>query len=448
MNITEKQLANISVASVCALLCIWVLPETIVLRHALLCIGCIAGIFLIRKNWAQLIQPRFNLIPLGAIAALFFWVGIHYCFFSLNPELELSEIKGLWLRSLAGCIMAIGFATALSKHTYLRKYFYISIFAVPLINLLTYIYDCYLFGNLVLPGNFVGFYFKKIETAYFGGIAAAATVANLIYLLSSKIERKAYPRIALNLFAIILVLLSAILSSTKNGVAIALGLCIILSAILVAKTFLNFKGLSKPALIILIFMLAVMPWAWQLHKSYSYNGWDMIFQDVKVAIDIDKNKQWQFMEGSVPTPLNSLGVSAAQNTYSRFAYIAVGIRLIEQYPLGYGSVNRSFHGLQTAENIYHEHTGQVHSGWVDLALAFGLPGLGLIFLVSILVIYLGIRQGGELPLVALMYCVMLIPFGFIAEISYKQYFEATLFFLAFSATIVAISPKAHEESSS
>jgi hypothetical protein len=40
-----------------------------------------------------------------------------------------------------------------------------------------------------------------------------------------------------------------------------------------------------------------------------------------------------------------------------------------------------------------------------------------------------------------MICVALIPMGIIAEITYKQYFEATIFFLAFAATSIAVSSK-------
>ena len=444
MKLNEKSLANISVASVCALLWIWVVPGTIALRHGLLGIGCIAGILMIRSHWAKLSAPRFNLIPLYAIAALFIWVGIHYYFFSLNPALELSEIKGLWLRSFAGCIMAIGFAIALSQQSHLRKYFYISIFAVPFLNLMTYLYACYLNGALIKPNDFVKFYFAKIETAYFGGIAATVSVANLIFLFSRKIEKKTYLFIALYFLGIALVLFSALLSSTKNGIAIALALCILLSIVILAKAFWSFKGSKKAAITVVILMLGLTAAIWQGHKSFAYKGWDTIFEDVKVAVDIDKNTQWQRGEGTVEAPLNSLGIPAALNTYSRFAYAAVGIRLISQYPLGYGSINKSFDGLQTQANIYHEHGGQVHSGWIDFGLAFGLPGLSLIFLTLISIIYLGLKQGDELSLIAVIYCLMLIPFGLIAEISYKQYFEATLFFIAFAATIVAFSPRAHE----
>ena len=160
---------------------------------------------------------------------------------------------------------------------------------------------------------------------------------------------------------------------------------------------------------------------------------------MKVSVDVDNNTQWQRGEGTVQTPLSSLGVPAALNTYYRVAWGTVGTRLIGQYPWGYGSINQSFNGLQSYANIYHEHGGQVHSGWIDFGLAFGMPGLSLIFLALIFIIYFGLKQGNELSLVAAIYCLMLIPFGLIAEISYKQYFEATLFFVTFSSTIVALT---------
>ena len=134
-------------------------------------------------------------------------------------------------------------------------------------------------------------------------------------------------------------------------------------------------------------------------------------------------------------PLNSLGVPAAKNTYSRFAYAAIGVRLISQYPLGYGSVNQSFKGLQDYAKIPHEHEGQVHSGWIDFGLAFGIPGLLLIFTSLLSIIYLGLKSKSSIAMPWVIVYLAFIPFGLIAEISYKQYFEATIFFLAVGATI-------------
>ncbi len=440
MKINLYHLAKISVASVCALLWIWVLPNTIALRHLLLGIGFIAGAFIIKSNWTLLSSFSPSKIPLILVSSLFIWVGIHYFFFSLNPELELSEIGGLWIRTFAGFVMAIGFGISLCRHENLRKYFYFSIFAVPIINVSAFLYSSYLQGSFISALNsFIFFIFAKIETAYFGGIAIAIAVANLIYILYRKRGKTSILQITLYFLGITVALLSAFLSNTKNGIAIGLGMCGILMLTISFQVLLNFKCLKKSSLLVGMLSIVLVTLVWQAHKSHASDGWSTIFEDVKVSIDIDKNTQWQHREGTVPAPMNSLGVPAAMNTYSRFSYIAVGTRLIGQYPLGYGSVNRSFNGMQDHAKIYHEHTGQVHSGWVDFGLAFGLPGLCLIFFALIFIIYFGATDNSELSLNALMICLMIIPFGFIAEISYKQYFEATIFFIVLASTLVAFS---------
>ena len=180
---------------------------------------------------------------------------------------------------------------------------------------------------------------------------------------------------------------------------------------------------------------------WESHKSSAYRGWGTVFQDAALGIDVDKNQQWQRSEGTVPLPLNNLGLPAATNTYTRFAYATVGIRLLGEFPLGYGSINQSFRGLQEKATIPHEHQGQVHSGWIDFGLAFGIPGLLLIFISLFAIAYFGIKAKSIITMPWVIVCLTLIPFGLIAEISYKQYFEATLFFMVFAATIVALTPR-------
>jgi O-antigen ligase len=175
---------------------------------------------------------------------------------------------------------------------------------------------------------------------------------------------------------------------------------------------------------------------WEGHKSLAYRGWDTVFQDAALGLDIDGNKQWQKGEGTVPMPINSSGVPAAMNTYSRFAWAAVGAQLISQYPLGYGSINRSFKGLQEQAEIPHEHGGQVHSGWIDFGLAFGIPGLLLIFSSILAIIYFGLKSKSSIALPWVIFCFALMPFGLIAEIAYKQYFEATIFFLTLASTVI------------
>jgi len=448
MKITEKQLATASVASIVGLLFIWVVPNTIALRHVLLVTACLAGFGLIRYHWDRFrtIDPRF--IPLFSLAGLFVWVLIHYFFFSLNPVLELSEIKGLWMRSLLGAVAAVGLGIAIMNDSRLRLYLYIALFSTPFINVGSYCWASYLNHGLVKPNDFVRFLFTKIETAYFGAIAAAVATGNLILLMRGGIDKAKTVQIILWLFGLVLVLVSALVSSTKNGIAIALALCALLAVVVVINSLLH-KGSSKTlSVLVVTVILLISAGVWQSHKSLAYRGWDTVFQDAALGLDIDTNKQWQKGEGTVPAPLNSSGVEAALNTYSRFAYAAVGIRLISQYPMGYGSINRSFKGLQEQANIPHEHGGQVHSGWIDLGLAFGIPGLILIFTTLLSIIYFGLKSKSSITFPWVIVCAAFIPFGLIAEITYKQYFEATIFFLSFASTSIIFDNKKNSRSSS
>lgn len=445
MKITEKQFAYASAISIIGLLCIWVVPNTIALRHFLLTMGCFSAVGLLYFNWGSLRTVEASYLPLFSIFGLFAWVVIHYAFFSLNPALELSEIKGLWMRSLVGVIAAIGLGIAIVKFSKLRLYFYVALFAVPIINVGSYCWASYLNHGWVKPNDFVRFLFTKIETAYFGAIAAAIATGNLIQLMIGKLDGSRLIQILWWLLGLTLVLVSALVSSTKNGIAVALGLCLFLAVVVVMNSILLKGGSRVFSSIIFIVVMLLSAGIWEGHKSFAYRGWDTVFQDAALGLDIDKNKQWQKREGSVPAPLNKLGIEAALNTYSRFAYAAVGVRLISQYPFGYGSINRSFKGLQEQAQIPHEHEGQVHSGWIDFGLAFGVPGLVLIFTSLLSIAYFGIRSKSKIALPWAIVSLALIPFGLIAEISYKQYFEATIFFLALGSTVTLITSKNFKE---
>lgn len=445
MKISENQFAIASVASIFGLLFIWVIPNTIALRHLLLVAGCLSAIGIIRYNWTRLKSVDTRFLPLFCIFGLFAWVLVHYAFFSLNPELELSEIKGLWMRSLVGAIAAVGLGIAIVKYAKLRLYFYLALFSTPAINVFAYCRASYLNHGFIKPNEFVFFLFAKIETAYFGAIAAAVATGNLIHLMAGKIDRVKMLQIIYWLIGLALVLVSALVSSTKNGIAIALGLCAFLAAVVVINS-MHLKGGSKIlSTIVVMAILVLSAGVWEGHKTLAYRGWDTVFQDAALGIDIDGNKQWQMNEGTVPMPLNSLGKPAAINTYTRFAYAAVGVRLIGQYPMGYGSINNSFEGLQNLAQIYHQHDRQVHSGWIDFGLAFGVPGLVLIFSCLLSTIYFGLKSKSSIALPWVIVCLAFIPFGLIAEISYKQYFEATIFFLTLGSTVIIFTGDRFQE---
>ena len=257
-----------------------------------------------------------------------------------------------------------------------------------------------------------------------------------------KRDDKNYQLIAFNFLGLVVVLLSALVLGTKNGVAIAVSLCVLLVLVMAFDTLRNWQKINRVSLLLCLLVILAVGGVWKSHKTTAYEGWDTILSDFKVGVQIDKYHQWQEGEHEFIAPINEKGVPVVGNSYFRTAWATVGIRLISQYPFGYGSINRSFVGLLDEANINHVHQGQVHSGWIDFGLAYGIPGLLIIFSTMFFIIFMGIRQPDLQNIYAVMICVALIPMGIIAEITYKQYFEATIFFLAFAATSIAVSSKA------
>ncbi|WP_353427765.1 O-antigen ligase family protein [Polynucleobacter sp. MWH-UH19D] len=445
MKIQEKYLANISVLSACTLLWIWVLPDTIALRNILLVIGAITGILMIWQNRNLFTQPSIRLAPLLLISCIFVWVAVHYLFFSINPQLELSEIKSLWLRAFAGALMATGLAIALQRNQHLQKYFFFSLFAVPIINLFAYVYASYLHDGLVKPNEFVRFLFIKIETTYFGAIASAFAIANLIYFLIFRRGKIGVLNCMPFLIGLALVLLSSLIVGTKNGVAISIALCLFFGAVLFLDALRNIRKRNVLSIFICGLIVVVVALVWKGHKSTAYEGWDTLFSDAKIAVQIDKYHQWQKGEHQFERPTNDIGTLVVGNTYFRLAWATVGLRLIKNYPFGYGSINRSFVGLLDEAGLEHVHQGQVHSGWIDFGLAYGVPGLVFIFLAMLSIILFGLVNPSLLNLCGAMICVALIPMGIIAEITYKQYFEATIFFLCLAASLIFLERSSNKK---
>ena len=179
----DRVWAYTTMAAVFVLLFIWVVPNTIALRHVLLVIAFLASLMVIKANAELFICVKAAIFPLAVLSLLIVWVGIHYVFFSLNPELELKEIRSLWVRTALGFVAAIGLGISLRKYPELMKFFYFAVFFTPILNIGSYFYASYLNGSFLHPGAIVRFLFTKIETAYFGAIAGAVAVGNLIHLL-------------------------------------------------------------------------------------------------------------------------------------------------------------------------------------------------------------------------------------------------------------------------
>ncbi len=412
---------------------VWVLPHTIALRNILLVLGFIFAISYLASR-ANTLQFNKTLVPLLLLMALLIWVIIHFLFFSMNPDLELKEIRSFWLRSGCGVIIAVALAFIFKESCCGKIYFLVGLSFTPLINLGVYGYQSYLRGAIIMPNDFVTiFLFNKIEAAFFGSIAIAVFLG---WSFSCLVKKQSFKNLAVELIlflACFLFAISSLVSASKNGVVVSVGLFALFCGTLFFLVF--FKSNSRlKYLIVMVIFIGIFVTIANIHKSSASSGWETLFADLKVAVETEKNQNWRGL--GAPIPVNEHGTVVAVNTYERVAWATVGWSLIKQEPLGYGSINHSFKGMLDYQNITHNVPGQTHSGWTDFALAFGIPGLSIIIFSQLMIIYFGLKRRKNWDLVAVWICLALLPLGVIAEICYKQYFEATLFFIAFAATLV------------
>lgn len=436
----------VCVVSVIGLLVIWVLPNTIALRHIFLVTGFISSCLIIARSNFFRNRTIHELVPLYALGTLFIWVIIHYLFFSLNPVLEVQEIRSLWLRSFLCVVIAIGLRITLAEHQNLLTYFFIALWFVPLINIGAYIFLSFDAGYFLLPSEFVhAFVFKKIEAAFYGVLATSIACANLIYLFRNSTSKKKIIIWMCWILGILLAISSAIVANTKNGVAIIFALCVLLAIFFLIELFFKRQPRIQiwKKIFILTLIIISLGTLWQIHMRFASHGWITLIEDIRISREIDKHNFWRYSGNdwgerfpNESLPKNSLGISVPGNTYERVAWATAGIRLINLQPYGYGSVNQSFKKMLDLANMQHGLQSQTHSGWIDFGLAYGIPGLVIFALIFFIVAILSLRRVNQFSLMGLWLILGIAPFGLIAEITYKHNFETLIFFVSLACSFV------------
>lgn len=435
----DKNIGHLSAAclvSVIGLLTIWVLPNTIAMRHVFLAVGFISALPLISRSHFFARRSAGEILPLLLLLLLFAWVLFHLAFFSLNFALEFGEIRSLWARAFVGAILAIGLRIGLQKYPKLQPYFFSSLFIVSLISIGAYSYLSVKHGSLIGFRDFVGiFVFKKIEAAFFGVLAISIACGNIVYQLGKAVSKKRSSSIAWWISGIAIALFASVINITKNGLGAGVGLCILLAITYFLRSILHSSRTKLKIVLSTSLILVIFLGGWQINRLFDSPGWGNFVEDIQISSRIDEHSYWKRNNPTV-FPLNSSGAMVSGNVYERMSWATAGVRLIKAYPLGYGSINRSFVGLLNHAQVEQELESQTHSGWIDFALAFGIPGLLILFSVFISTLWLGLKHGDQFGLMGAWLAIGLLPFGLIAEISYKHNFEILIFFMAFAASSV------------
>lgn len=224
---------ELSIVILCAaLLSIWAMQHTIALRNILLSLGCLLSIFYVyqRQRSAPISIEWRNLTPLLFVGCLFAWVLIHYFLFSQDEELQLKELKSIWLRGLQASLL--GWVCGL---VITRKPSRINILGYGFIGGFVILYLQYLpkvwAGHQLFHPDYLNYvFYGKINGVLIGTLLIAGAGGRLIDILSCKSgNRKGTAlNVTLTLLAIALPLYAYVyIFDAKNGIGLAIVLAII-----------------------------------------------------------------------------------------------------------------------------------------------------------------------------------------------------------------------------
>jgi hypothetical protein len=227
----------------------------------------------------------------------------------------------------------------------------------------------------------------------------------------------------------------------KNGVFYSSVLITLFVGVLL---FSNFRQYWVPKLLVFSFVLGIGIIV--VGGSIKANdSWRTFVADSKVARDTQTYQHWKY-NASQGYPNNELGTMVSVTNYERMAWGKEGIKMMFQNPLGYGLIERSFGHLakiKWPDSLLH----QSHSGWIDLGLGVGIPGILLILSCLLLLLYSLLKQGkyhdaatDERPSLYLTMAwwalVSLLIMWCTTEISQKVYFDDLIFWLALGAGLI------------
>jgi hypothetical protein len=367
---------------------IWMIYELLYFRRILLISGALLSLYPIYQCREYFFQKRSA--PLWLMVALFAWMFFHLLFLSYDYPAQLMELKRIWKYAGLGAIFALGLGLSLAKakitnNTNQKAQYWPVIYfglCLPiLIYLLKYILTFYGPTLSIAAPVFLkinnnpssAYYIPKTDYIAFCLPVLALSLGQVYSLLTLHLRLRfsQYLKMCLYLLVIGATLFLFYVQNTKNGIAYA-ALCITLFLILFLFKASAVTFWYKTLFLILVVFSAVTVIYPHLQKNES---WGALFADARVGFQLEEYPQWKYA-GEQGYPKNEFGKAVSITNYERAAWLKAGAQLVVMNPLGYGLVEDSFKRMaktkwpEVSSNLTHS-----HSGWLDLLLGLGFPGL-------------------------------------------------------------------------
>ena len=363
---------------------VWILPEIASWRNTSLVIGATLGLYVSYQYRSLLLNKE--ALPIWLVGMLFIWASFHLLFLSQNPVVQLIEFKGIWKRALLAVIFAMGLGLSIANNTERIKRWawplvYLGLLMPTLIYLLKWtLTHCgqSIFALESAPAFLKiypysqPFYVPKTDYVVFCLPTLAVALGQILMLL----QERRIKWIQLFIYGTSIAAVTFVFygQNIKNGFVYE-ALLFIIFLLMMAFTVKKHWTSIKVGIIIISFVGV----GFLGYKHVQQNdSWASFAADSKIAVQVDRYQEWKF-NGEKGYPLNEFGRTVSGTNYERIAWGLVGISLFRDNLSGYGLVENSFGPLvnkrwpESSVRLTH-----AHSGWLDLALGLGLPGIALV----------------------------------------------------------------------
>ena len=401
------------------LLGVWAANNTIALRNILLGIGSLFGLYyLYRELLLSDSKSRIRLVdllPIICIVGMFVWVLLHFYFISSGSDLQWREIKSTWMRSFLAVLL--GVSTGMAMHNIRRmipwlwfgamlSFLYLMIQYVPRALELQSIFAIDWSGYYIFRG--------KINCVLIGSVLVAGLVGTWIDEFRwDRYHHKAWISLYCALGIILVLYAYVFLFDTRNGLGVAIILItswVIFTILWSLKRICSGASIKISKTLLVPIVLVVCGTIWLGSQQIQRNsGWSTMIEDAYIASQVDKYPNWQNV-AKFGIPKTAEGRVVAGNTYERVSWAMIGLQLVPKQPWGNGVLAGAF-GDALKKSYPDAKPMSTHSAWIEITLAYGLPGIILT----------------ASPLILILLLTLMSPAGF---------FDASIYSLTFVLLIL------------
>lgn len=373
MTVTATPIAWFWQVWLAAVVFVFPLPGTIALRNLLLLVGLIA-LLATRRGTPRPRPPRALRPAAWGLVALTAWLVLHSVAVAPAPTLALGNLRGDWIVPLLTAALAAYASARISAESAVRAV------VLALLAHLVWVFgwQARFWVGAGMPAHW------PVVLVPFGQNDFQSSLNGMLFaiVVAERVSRGLVPTIsfgnpgAAGWFAVGVSLLGDVVLRVRNGTLITL-LQLTAAVLLIGRVHRRFLALIAVAAAVGAASIALDP-RWAGLTESLVVGWN------------SPTLYWQGFNEEL-RPRSTSGAPIEQSAYARAAWAHEAIKTIAENPLGLG-FGRD--GFGRAVEMKYGYKGMVssHSGWLDFALAAGIPGLALLLLTAALAIRGGWQQ--------------------------------------------------------